>query len=185
MTKISFIIICFFICSFGWSQSEEYQKQKAEKIENGSLQLKIETAALEIMTSVKTCALITLDEEDRPRVRAMDPFLPEKDFTVWFGTNPNSRKVEQIKNNSKVTLYYLENESNGYVMIQGNAELVNNQEEKDKRWKPKWEAFYTNREDDYLLIKVTPEWMEVVSYTHNLVGDTISWEPPIVIFDKK
>ena len=39
--------------------------------------------------------------------------------------------------------------------------------------------------NDYLLIKVTPEWMEVVSYAHNLVGDTITWEPPIVVFDKK
>jgi general stress protein 26 len=148
-----------------------------------SLQHKIKVAALEIMSTVKTCALITLDEENRPRVRAMDPFLPENDFTVWFGTNPNSRKVAQIKKNPKVTLYYLENESNGYVMIQGTAELVNLQEEKEKRWKNKWEAFYPNKTEDYLLIKVTPDWMEVVSYTHNLVGDTMTWKPPIVVFD--
>ncbi len=150
---------------------------------NDSLQQNVKVAALEIMSAVKTCALITLDEENRPRVRAMDPFLPESDFTVWFGTNPNSRKVAQIKKNPKVTLYYLENESNGYVMIHGTAELVNVQEEKDKRWKPEWEAFYPNKKEDYLLIKVTPDWMEVVSYAHNLVGDTITWEPPIVVFE--
>ena len=149
-----------------------------------SLQQKIKIAALEIMSAVKTCALITLDDDNRAKVRAMDPFLPESDFTVWFGTNPNSRKVAQIKKNPKVTLYYLENESNGYVMIQGTAELINLQEEKNKRWKPEWEAFYTNKKEDYLLIKVTPNWMEVVSYAHNLVGDTISWEPPIVIFNE-
>ena len=51
------------------------------------------------MISAKTCALITLDSEGRPRVRVMDPFIPENDFTVWFGTNPKTRKVEQIKNN--------------------------------------------------------------------------------------
>tara|TARA_R110000787_G_scaffold86285_3_gene184000 strand:+ start:16872 stop:17411 length:540 start_codon:yes stop_codon:yes gene_type:complete len=148
-----------------------------------SLQQKIKTAALEIMGTVKTCALITLDEENRPRVRAMDPFLPENDFTVWFGTNPNSRKVAQIKKNPKVTLYYLENKSNGYVMIQGTAELVNLQEEKNKRWKPEWEAFYPNKKEGYQLIKVTPDWMEIVSYAHNLVGDTITWEPPMVVFE--
>ena len=135
------------------------------------------------MSSVKACALITLDEENRPRVRAMDPFLPESDFTVWFGTNPNSRKVAQIKNNSKVTLYYLEKGSTGYVMIHGNATLVNNQEEKDTRWKEEWEAFYPNRTEDYLLIKVTPIWMEVVSYTYNILGDPVIWEPPVVFFD--
>ena len=76
------------------------------------------------MNSAGTCALITLDEEGRPRVRAMDAFPPENDFTVWFGTNPKSRKVNQIKNDPRVTLYYLENDGSGYVMIYGKAQLV-------------------------------------------------------------
>ncbi len=135
------------------------------------------------MTSSKTCALITVDDEGRPRVRVMDPFEPEPDFTIWFGTNPKSRKVDQIKNNPKVTLYYLENNNAGYVMIQGTAELVNDKTEKETRWKNEWEAFYPNKPHDYLLIKVTPNWMEVVSYTHNIIGDPETWEPPKVVFD--
>lgn len=150
---------------------------------NDSLQAKVVTAAKTIMASAKTCSLITIDNEGRPRVREMSPFEAESDFTVWFGTNPKSRKVEQIKNNSKVTLYYLEKESAGYVMIHGNATLVNNQEEKDNRWKVEWKAFYPNRTEDYLLIKVTPIWMEVVSYTYNILGDPVTWEPPVVFFD--
>jgi general stress protein 26 len=65
-------------------------------------------AAKEIMIAAGTCALITLDEEGRPRVRAMDPFTPESDFTVWFGTNAKSRKVNQINKDPRVTLYYLD-----------------------------------------------------------------------------
>ena len=97
-----------------------------------STNVKLMTAAREIMTAAGTCALITLDKEDRPRVRVMDPFLPESDFTVWFGTNSKSRKVDQINNNPKVTLYYLDSDSSGYVMIHGTAQLVNDQKEKEK-----------------------------------------------------
>jgi general stress protein 26 len=79
--------------------------QKSEGLD--SAKIKIMKAAREIMTSVKTCALITLDQEGRPAVRAMEPFPPESDFTVWFGTNPNSRKVAQIKEDPRITLYYL------------------------------------------------------------------------------
>lgn len=150
---------------------------------NDSLQAKVVSAAKTIMTSAKTSSLITIDSEGRPRVREMSPFEAESDFTVWFGTNPKSRKVEQIKNNSKVTLYYLEKESAGYVMIHGNASLVNNQEEKDTRWKEEWDAFYPNKKEDYLLIKVTPIWMEVVSYTYNILGDPITWKPAVINFE--
>lgn len=146
-------------------------------------QLKL--AARDITASANTCSLITLDEEGHPRARMMDPFSPGDDFVVWFGTNPNSRKVQQIKNDPRVTLYYSAIDNSGYVMIAGRAELVNDPTEKEKRWKEEWAAFYPNRPDDYLLIRVTPAWMEVVSYTHGITGDTLTWEPPAVIFDSK
>jgi general stress protein 26 len=157
--------------------------QNSEAID--SLNNKLIDAAREIMTSAGTCALITLDQEGRPRVREMDPFLPESDFTVWFGTNPKSRKVDQIKKDPKVTLYYLESDGAGYVMIHGTAQIVDDQEEKEKRWKVEWEAFYPNKPEDYLLLKVSPQWMEIISYTHGIVGDPETWEPPKVFFDSK
>ncbi len=140
--------------------------------------------AKEIMTAAETCALITLDEEGRPRVRAMDPFIPENDLTVWFGTNANSRKVDQIKKDSRVTLYYLDSDSSGYVMIHGVAQIVDDENEKNKRWKDRWKDFYPNKEN-YLLIKVSPTWMEVISESRNVVGDTITWQPPKVLFKSK
>ena len=157
--------------------------QKSESTD--SLKNELINAAREIMTSVNTCALITIDYEGSPRVRVMDPFLPENDFTVWFGTNSKSRKVDQIKNNPKVTLYYLDSDESGYVTIHGIAQIVNDKLEKEKRWKDEWEAFYQNKTNDYRLIKVSPEWMEVISYSRDIFGDSITWEPPAVIFDSK
>ena len=145
--------------------------------------IKLINAAREIISAAGTCALITLDEEGRPRVRAMDPFAPESDFTVWFGTNSKSRKVNQLENDPRVTLYYLDGDASGYVMIHGTAELVNDPVEKEKRWKDAWEAFYKDKTEEYLLIKVSPVWMEVSSTTRGIYGDTITWEPPTILFD--
>ena len=139
-------------------------------------------AAREIMDASPTCVLITLDKKI-PRARTMDPFKPEKDFTVWLATNPNSRKVKEIKKNATVTLYYQDGE-NGYVSLYGRATLVDEQSEKDRRWKAAWSAFYPNRNDAYLLIKVVPAKLEVISYKRGINGNDKTWQPETFVFHK-
>ena len=146
---------------------------------------KLMTVAMEIIKQANNCALISLDAEGTPRVRIMDPFKPDNDFVVWFGTNPQSRKVKQIQNDSRVTLYYTAADNSGYVSILGDAQIIDNPEEKEKHWKEKWKDFYPNYPEGYVLIKVTPKSMEVISITHNILGDTASWQPPITEFDFK
>ena len=155
-----------------------------QKVESkDTINSKLINAAKEIMISAGICALITLDKEGRPRVRVMDPFIPENNLTVWFGTNLKSRKVNQIKNDPRVTLYYFDSKASGYVMIHGIAQIVDNKNEKENRWKDEWEAFYPNKQENYVLIKVSPKWMEVISYAHGITGDTITWQPPKVLFN--
>jgi general stress protein 26 len=154
-------------------------QQKDNKQNNNS---KLISIAKEIMQNAKTCALITIDDKGRPRVRTMDPFAPEENLTVWFGTNSNSRKVKQIKGNSKVTLYYTEKGETGYVMIHGIASIVDDVKAKEKHWKIKWKDFYPDYPHGYMLIKVKPLWLEVISETHGIVGDSITWKPHKVSF---
>ncbi len=136
-------------------------------------------AASDIINRVPYCALITLDETGQPQARTMEPFQPDENLTIWFGTNRKSRKVTEIKNDSRVTVYYGEDSGNGYVVITGKAVLVDDAKEKETRWKEKWSQFYPDR-SNYVLIKVIPETLEVVSYEHGLTGDTITWRAPHV-----
>jgi len=154
----------------------------AQQIKNTSLsKTALIKAAKEIMTYTGTCALITQDKNGVSRVRTMDPFAPEKDLTVWFGTNPKSRKVAQIKNNNNVTIYYRDKDDSGYVILHGKAEIIKNQTLKNKYWKDTWSSFYPNKKESYLLIKVTPIWMEIVSPPRNIIGSSETWEPPMLI----
>ena len=140
-------------------------------------------AAREIIESARYCGLVTLDESGNARVRTMDPFPPEADMTIWMGTNRHTRKVRQIENDPRVILYYFSSDPVGYVTISGRARLVDDPAEKRARFKEGWEAFYADREAEFLLIQVTPERMEVISYSRGIGGDSETWEPPVVKFE--
>jgi general stress protein 26 len=138
----------------------------------------IKEAALEIIQDQKYSALITLDASGHPQARMMEQFPPEDDLVIWFGTNKNSRKVKEIQNDSRATVFVADNTGNGYVTLTGKAILVDDTSEKEKRWMEHWERFYADRVSNYLLIKFIPEIVEVVSYRHGLNGDPVTWRAP-------
>ena len=139
-------------------------------------------AAKNIMIETRYCALITLDENGHPQARMMDAFPPEDDMTVWLGTNSKSRKVKEIRNDHRVTLYYEAPNAAGYVVIRGKADLVDDPDMKLKYWKQKWDRFYSDQKDEYLLIKVIPSKMEIIDYGHGISSKSDAWAVPYVEF---
>jgi general stress protein 26 len=65
------------------------------------------------------------------------------------------------------------------VTLDGRATLVSDSAEKEKHWKDGWASMYPNRNhgDGYLLIRVTPMHMEVLSYSRGIVSDPKTWKP--------
>ncbi len=152
-------------------------QEKKEKVKIEKRNPKLEETAREIMKAAYYCSLITLDGNNQPRVRIMEPFLPEEDMTIWLATNPRSRKVKQLKNNSKATLQYFDKGNLGYVTLMGNAYLVNDEKAKQKYWRKSWESFYANQKEAYMLIKFIPNKLEVISAKHGINGDSLTWQP--------
>jgi len=138
--------------------------------------------AREIMTTTRYCALITIDKSGRAQARTMDAFAPDEKMAVWFGTNPLSRKVAEIRRHPRVTLYYFDRENQAYVTVHGTARVVNDAQEKARHWKDDWKAFYPDRDKSYALIEVRPVKLEVVNVKKGLVGDSKTWRPPGVVF---
>ena len=172
MVKVTYIL-CFVSCyliGIGTAYAQEISRDS------------LLTVSREIIRNAGNCALITSDESGQPRVRTMDPFPPEKNMEVWLGTNSLSRKVDQIKNDPRVSLYYFDKENAAYVIIYGKAILIDDPQIKETKWKKEWEAFYPDNERNYLLIQVVPETMEVLSPMHGVNNDPVTWKPPIVEF---
>lgn len=130
-----------------------------------------------IIKSAYYATLITLDKKGQPRARIIEPFLPEKNHIIWIGTNPKSRKVTQLKNNSKATLHYFDKNKLAYVSLMGNAFLVNNDSIKQVKFKKGWDAFYPNKKTDFLLIKFVPKTLELISITDGYTGNKTTWKP--------
>ena len=143
------------------------------------------TAARNMMMTKRYCALITLDESGQPQARTMDPFPPEESLVVWLGTNLNSRKVKEIRNDSRTTLYYDNPNGAGYVVLKGHASLVDDPEKKNLYWKKEWERFYSDQRTNYILIKVVPDELEILDYKHGITGDSKTWAVPTVHMKSK
>jgi general stress protein 26 len=138
----------------------------------------LKEVAKELMMHAENAALITVDSMGIAHVRAMDPFAPEPDFTVWMGTNPKSLKVSQILKNNAVSLYYFDKENGGYITLQGVASIVNTKDKKEHYWKKEWKGFYKNTTTDYILIKFVPNKATIISEKYKVLGDSITWEVP-------
>jgi general stress protein 26 len=140
------------------------------------------TTARKMMETTRYCALITLDTMGHPDARTMEPFSPDSNMVVWLGTSINSKKVKQIKNDSKVTLYYQAQNAAGYVVIKGQAYIVQDSSKKQTYWKKEWSRFYPEDKSNYTLIKVIPEKLEVIDYQHGIFGDSKTMAVPFVKF---
>lgn len=139
-------------------------------------------AAREVIQKARYCTMVTIGRDGHPQARMVDPFPPEEELTVWIATNPLTRKVREVGKDRRVTLLYFDPAARAYVTLLGRAELVRDRGEKAKRWKEEWTGFYKddNRGDDYLLIRVRPLRLEVVSEAHGLTNDPKTWQPVIV-----
>lgn len=128
-------------------------------------------AAREIMKAVPFCALVTIDSAGQPQVRTMKPFPLGDEMVIWFATSRKSRKVNEIKNNPKVSVYFSDHSNaRGYVNITGTAVIIDDKELLVKMKRAYWENI-PNWKDRFVLIKITPKKLDVINYSRGISGD--------------
>ena len=140
-------------------------------------------AARDVMEKARYCTLITL-HAGQPQARIVDPFEPDETMTIWMATHRLTRKVGEIRRNPRVTLHYFDTTRMAQVTLVGRAKIVDDPDEKKKRWKADWKPFYQdeNRGSDYLLIRFTPQRLEIFSEPHELRNDPVNWRPVTITF---
>jgi general stress protein 26 len=140
--------------------------------------------ARDVMQRARYCTFITNGQDGQPQARIVDPLGPDENFTTWVATNPLTRKVAQIRRDARVTLLCFDTASQSYVTILGTAAIVTDPAERARRWKSDWAPFYPTGAagNDFLLIRVTPKRLEVVSAERGLLGDSKTWLPLSIAF---
>jgi general stress protein 26 len=142
-------------------------------------------AARSIIEKVPFPALISLDADGKPRARTVEIRPLGDDLAFWIATRPNTRKVEQIRHNPKVSLYFSVDSEFSYVSVMGTAILHEDEETKATiswRDEARRKAFWPNFPNDYLLIEVRPEWIEVTG--EGIATHPIDWRPQAIVVEE-
>lgn len=163
-------VLGILVAEGGWAQGVELSAERVLEV------------ARETMVGARYCFLVTLDSTGQPQARVMDPFEPEPDLAVWMGTNAGTRKVSQLREDRRAALAYYDSSRMSYVTLIGSVRLVDELEERRRRWKPGWEPFYSEgpESDDYILLEFVPSRIEVMSFTHGVGADPSGFAPAIL-----
>lgn len=86
----------------------------------------------------------------------------DNDNCIWFFTDINSGKINDIANNQNVNFSFSNQSENTYVSVSGTAELIKDPEIIDEKWSVIVRAWYPEgRDSDRLtLVKVTPSTIQ-------------------------
>jgi general stress protein 26 len=142
----------------------------------------IRAAAFDVMKAARYCTLITLGADGQPQARIVDPLVVESEGRIWIATNPLTRKVAEIKRDSRVTLMFFNQPANEYVTVLARASVVTDAGRKAAHWKPEWKPFYKEQAAgaDFMLFEVTPFRLEISSPRHKLNNDPNTWRPVVL-----
>jgi general stress protein 26 len=130
-------------------------------------------ASLELMETSKAAYFTTIDSDGFPITRGMfnlrnkDQF-PEfskffkkvqNKFVIYISTNTSSSKVEHIKNNQKISVYFCDPDDFKGVMFGGCIEIVDDISIKKRIWLDWWTKYYPKgiEDPDYTLLRLNPK----------------------------
>lgn len=159
---------------------DSYKRSKQKSADN-SLDHCLQ-AARETINKTKYCFMISSGAGGWSSARYVEPIV-EKDFSaLWIGTNPNLRKIKEIQENPKVTLAFGNHQERANIVIYGEASLKTDITLRKKYWKGVWRLFFPSGPagDEYVLIKVQPLKMEIMSFHRNIVQEPFGLKPIVL-----
>ncbi|UCE49977.1 MAG: pyridoxamine 5'-phosphate oxidase family protein [Phycisphaerales bacterium] len=133
-------------------------------------------ACLELMETVDVAYLSTIDSNGFPHTRIMSNLRDKKqhpnlagffekhqeDFLIYMVTSSSSAKMQHIRNNPKVSVYfasYTEVPTDFQcLMLAGEIEEISDQQLKKQLWQSGWEIFWQKGVDDpeYTVLRLMP-----------------------------
>lgn len=143
------------------------------------------TRLRELIKGIKLAMLTTVDDDGTLRSRPMDTQEVEFDGDLWFLTEANAPKVDDIEHDRQVNVTYANPDKMRYVSLSGTAQLVRDLEKKRELWKPDHKIWFPNGPEDpnVALLKVSVHKGEYWDSGSNAVGRLFDFARAMVTGD--
>lgn len=131
-------------------------------------EISVKDRARKIIKQCPHSVLTTLDHQGFPQSRTMWTAGIDDDFTTYFVTGLPMEKTHQIKENSKVGVFWTIVEENAlgwaYADVKGEVEISIDQGLRDRFWNEHLEQYYAGGKTDpnYIILIVHPKEMLVM-----------------------
>jgi general stress protein 26 len=141
------------------------QPAKWLKKASSKMSLTDEQKIVSIMKDNFLHANLATTDGDQPRVRIVSPIV-EDDMSIWITTRSTSRKVNQLQDNPKVCLAFVElPDGDKAAIVIGEALIIPDIEKKRRVWKlapfDLYEHFPNGPDsDDFCVLKIIPKRIE-------------------------
>jgi general stress protein 26 len=92
------------------------------------------------------CTNLTVD--DGATCRPMGAQKVDEDGNIWFFSEVNSDKNNEIKQDKKVQLFFAHPGKNSYVVVNGEAEIIFDKNKTEELWSPLLKTWFKEGKDD-------------------------------------
>lgn len=135
----------------------------------------------ELIKEVKVAMLTTIDFGVL-RSRPMQTQEVEFDGDLWFFTNSDTHKTEEIEKDRRVNVSYASPATNTYVSTSGTAEIVNDHAKIEELWNPIYKAWFPKGLDDptLCLLKVSVDQAEYWDSSSSTVVQVVGFVKALV-----
>jgi len=139
-----------FAASERTSRSPTYLSESKQQLSEPSADVQTEPGesqesvekVCELIRDVKVAMLTTSGEDVTLHSRPMYTQQTDFDGDVWFATSKSSSLIKQLMTNTAVLVQYADPESQRFVILAGEAAVVDEQDKKDELWNPIFEMYW-------------------------------------------
>jgi general stress protein 26 len=129
--------------------------------------------ALALADEAEIVMLGTNGEDGYPHIKAMLKMENKGLKTIWFSTNTASKRIPQLKQDSRVCVYFVDFDDRKGLMLVGDIEILQDKASRERIWREGNEMYYPLGIDDpdYSVLRFTAKWG---NYYHAL--DNLTFE---------
>jgi len=102
----------------------------------------------ELIQSIRIALFTTVDHEGNFHTRPLQTMQVEPEGRLWFFTDWNSPKVDELEHDVRVSLGYANPSNNTYVAISGKGRLFRDREKAKQLWSIEQRAYYPEGPED-------------------------------------